>query len=218
MRTLRRGFTLIEVLVVVSILGVLAGLISILVTNAHRKQAVFETEQVVKTHLPTAVERFVAEFKRTPPMSAAELVGFPRWAGLSVSGNTTNECCECLLVALRHPDLTTPLGSLPGSKPFGNTDDDIWNKIPDGCDVPEAREVLDAYGNPVVYITKNFYDQPVTIVKIDGTEVEVHAVRRPSGVYYNQDSFQLISLGANGVQDDDPDTGDDIENFTREEP
>ncbi len=215
MQRVQKGFTLIEVLVVVSILGVLAGLISVLVLQAGAKRNQMDTQLVVQTQLPTAINRFKAEISnRLPPMSVVELANFPNWVGLSVTGNTTNECNECLLVALRHKDLTTPLHELAGAKPFGNTDDDIWNKVPEGSDAPEAREILDAWGNPVVYISKNFYGQPVKIVKADGTEIEVSAVKRPSGVYYNQESFQIISLGRNGVQDED---GDDIENFTREE-
>jgi len=216
MQRVQRGFTLIEVLVVVSILGVLAGLISILVVQAQRKREEMEAKLVVQTQLPTAINRFKAEINnRLPPMTMAELAGYPGWAGLAVTGNTTNECVECLYVALRHKDLTTQLTELAGAKPFGNTDGDIWNKIPDGSDVPEAREILDTWGNPIVYISKNGYDQPVRIVNAKGTEVEVHAVKKPSGVHYNQDSFQVISLGANGVQDDSG--GDDIGNFTREE-
>lgn len=214
MQRVQRGFTLIEVLVVVSILGVLAGLISILVVQAQAKKLEFETDQIVKAQLPTAIDLFKSQFKKLPPMTMAELAGYPRWTGLSVPGNTTNEGGECLLVALRHPDLTTPLNQLPGANPFGNTDGDIWNKTPEGSDYVEAKEILDAWGNPIVYISKNFYDQPVRIVNRLGTEIEVHAVKRPSGAYYNPDSFQVISLGKNEVQDDAD--GDDRENFTRE--
>lgn len=219
MQRVQRGFTLIEVLVVVSILGVLAGLISILVVQAQGKRYQMEAETVVKTELPTAIERFRAELNnRLPPMTSAELAAFPGWAGLSISpANTANECNEVLLVALRHKDLTAPLNSVTGSKPFGNTDNDIWNKVPEGSPDENAKEILDAWGNPIVYITKNHYGETVKITKEDGTEVEVEAVKGPSGAYYNATSYQVISLGKNGVQDLDSDVTDDIENFTREE-
>jgi len=215
MRRVQRGFTLIEVLVVISILGVLAGLISVLITQAGKKRLEFETKTEI-TFLQTAIERFKNERGRLPPETMAAFAG-TAWAGLSVSGNTTNECNECLLVALRAPDLGTRLDQLPGSDPYGNWDGDIWNKIPVGSDVVEANEILDAYGNPIAYITKNHYDDPVQIMLKDGTIVDVQAVRRPNGgAYYNPDSFQLISLGPNGKQDPDEKV-DDFENFTREE-
>jgi prepilin-type N-terminal cleavage/methylation domain-containing protein len=207
----QRGFTLIEILVVVSILGVLAGLISLLVVQAQGKKDEMNTKLVVETYLPTAIDRFKQEFSKLPPATMAELAAYPRWTGLTLTQNTTNECNECMLVALRHPDSTTPLPDLP--IPFGNTDEDIWNKVPDGSPDENAKEVLDAWGNPVVYIRSTFYDTPVKIMKVDGTEIEVHAVKRPSGnVYYNQNSYQIISLGKNGIQDDD-----DIVNFTKED-
>lgn len=213
MRRVQRGFTLIEVLVVVSILGVLAGLISVLITQAGKRKLKFETEQTI-TLVRTAIDRYKTDFHRLPPETMAGFAG-TQWAGLSVSGNTTNECNECLLVALRHPDLSTPLDQLPSGDPYGNRDNDIWNKVPMGSDVVDAKEILDAYGTPIVYITKNHYDDPVQITLMDGTPVEVRAVKRPSGAYYNPDSFQLISLGPNYQQDPDEKV-DDIENFTRE--
>lgn len=215
MQRSNRGFTLIEVLVVVSILGVLAGLISILVVKSKEKQQVFLTDEIVKTQLPTAINVFKNELHGLPPMTVAELAGFKAWNGLMVAGNTTNECSECLLVALRHPDLSARLEELPC--PMGNTDEDIWNKVPDGSDSEQAKEICDAWGNPIAYIHKNAYSQTVKIRKANGEDVEVHAVKKPNGTFYNPDSFQIISLGKNEVQDEDPGSSDDRENFTREE-
>jgi prepilin-type N-terminal cleavage/methylation domain-containing protein len=216
MRRFQRGFTLIEVLVVVSILAVLMGLISVLVLRSGEEQHKFQTKTAIQ-QLQTAVKMYETEFHRLPPMTMNELASIPKWTGLQVVGNTTNECNECLLVALRHPDFSKRLGDsdLGTEEPFGNTDEDIWNKVPDGSDKPEAMEILDAYGNPIAYITKNRYEEPVQILLANGTQVEVRAVKRSSGAFYNQDSFQLISLGKNGQQDPE-EKGDDIENFTRE--
>lgn len=222
MKRQEKGFTLIEVLVVVSILGVLMGLVSLLVLRASSRQRELESEQLVKTYLPNSIERYKQEFKRLPPMSMKELNGIPRWKSLSIpENNSTNECNECLLVALRHPDFSAPLsdGDLPVTEaPFGNTDEDDFNQVPDGSDTAAAREILDAWGNPVVYIHKNKYGTPVRIVNHMGVEVDVEAVRKPDGAYYNPTSYQIISVGENGEQDvDDPVASDDIYNFKLEE-
>ena len=67
------GFTLIEVLVVVSILGVLMGLVSVLVLRAANKQQTSQTEMLVRSYLPNAIERYLQEMKRLPPMTVKEL-------------------------------------------------------------------------------------------------------------------------------------------------
>ena len=212
-----RGFTLIEILVVVSILGVLMALVSVLVVRASAHSERLQTEQLVTAYLPNAIERYKQEFKRLPPMSMAELGKIPRYKGMAVPDNQTNECSEVLLVALRHPDFSAPLGEgdLPVDSPFQNTDADHWNKVPDGGTEPDAFEIVDAWGNPVVYIHKNAYNESVRIVNAEGIEMEVNAVRKPDGSFYNPTSYQIIAIGENGEQDstDDPDLMDDVMNF-----
>jgi len=166
------GFTLIEVLVVVAILGVLMGLVSILVLRSTAHQRKQTTTQLVRVFLPTSIDRYKQEFKRYPPMTMKQLNALGRWKSLSYDQpNETNECNEVLLVALRHPDFSAPLGEsdLPVQEPFGNTDDDGFNMVPDGSDGAAAREILDAYGNPVVYIEKNHYGETVRIVNARAT-------------------------------------------------
>ncbi|MDH3592857.1 MAG: hypothetical protein OER88_13305, partial [Planctomycetota bacterium] len=205
-------------LVVVSILGVLMGLVSILVIRASSHQERNMTETLIKTFLPNSIERYKTEMKRLPPQSVTELQkSSSRWKSLALSdANATNDTAECLLVALRHPDFSAPLGEgdLPTENPFGNRDEDAWNSIPDGSDNDSALEILDAYGNAIVYINKNHYGETYTITNLRGEEVEVTALKKPDGTYYNKSSYQLISVGENGVQDDDPETSDDIVNFT----
>jgi prepilin-type N-terminal cleavage/methylation domain-containing protein len=221
-----RGFTLIEILVVVSILGVLMALVSVLVIRAGAHKQRMQTEQLVTAYLPQAIMRYQQEFKRLPPMSVKELNRISSYKGMAITDNSTNECNEALLVALRHGDFSTPLGEndLPTEDPFGNTDEDMWNQAPNGFGgEPHALEILDSWGNPIIYIHKNQYNEVVRIVRThpELMEIEVEARKRDDDTYYNPTSFQLISLGENGVLDideDDPDLVDDIMNFTLQKP
>lgn len=211
----KRGFTLIEVLVVVSILGVLMGLVSILVMRSGAHQQKNDAQQLVGAYMPNLVERYYAEFNRLPPstVKALNLARKP-WKDLGLAENQTNDCIEVLVVALRHPDFTARLeeGDIPGSDPFGNTDDDIWTQVPDGSSNEKAMEVLDPWGNPIAYFPKSQYDKPVQIMNAVGDVIEVHALKRPDGSWYNPTKFQIISVGKNGEQDD-PGPGDDFMNF-----
>ena len=224
MRSRQRGFTLIEILVVVAILGVLMGLVSILVMRAGAHKEKFQTEQAM-TILDASINGFKNFDNRYPPMNIKELQRLKAFKGLAPgSANETNMCNECLLVALRHPSLASPLqsGDLGPEKPFGNTDEDIWNSRPDGSSDENANEILDGYGNPIVYIHKNKYKEPVTIMLANGEEVEVYAAKKANGEFYNPSKYQLISLGENGKQDaeggeyGDPELVDDIMNFKLE--
>lgn len=213
-----RGFTLIEILVVVSILGVLMGLISILVikSTSHQRE---KTTKMAIDNLAIRIARYEQEFKRPPPMTVQELVGRgDRWKGLTID-NGTNECSEVLYVALRHPDFTSPLeeGDLNLEDPFGNTDQDTWNQAPAGTTSADAIEICDAWGTPIVYIHRNHYDQAVEVLNHKGETVQVFAKKKKDGTWYNPSGFQLISLGPDGHPDEEGAVANDIANFKVQE-
>jgi len=217
-----RGFTLIEILVVVAILGVLMGLVALLIPKAGKEQQKFTTNQRIQ-QLSAAIDRYRNEpigKNRPPPMTLAKLAGLMKqFEGLAyASPNVTNESSEVLYLALRHPDLSAKLnpGQLAGDGAIANTDEDQYNRPPPGGGSdPSAQEVVDAWGNPIIYIEKNSYDAVFQIVLRDGTTVEVKAKKRPDGTSFNDDSYQLISLGPNEAWDEPGSAGyDDITNFT----
>jgi len=215
-----RGFTLIEVLVVVAILGVLMGLVSILVVTGKKRSQGFQTEQLVTMHLPTAIERFKREMGEYPPTTIKGLQRQKAWKDLTAE-NDINLNSELLWVALRHPDLSAPLSEdeLGITDVLQNKDEDVWSEAPAGGDGNNAAwEICDAYGNTVAYFDKNHYDQPMTITNLNGEQVEVSALKKPNGTWYNPDSFQIISIGPDGKQDDPDqgaDLGDDVMNFKK---
>ena len=175
---------------------------------------------VLPTSAPNQAPTRAPSVTLQPPMSMAELNSRKNWKELATDGaNSTNECAEALLVALKHPSFSGRLeeGKLPGKDPIGNTDEDIFNSIPSGSNDEYAREVIDPWGTPVVYISKNNYGKVFQVVNWDGEPVDVEAVKRADGTYYNRNKFQLICLGKDGKQDDEPGSGDDIMNFKVED-
>ena len=56
---------------------------------------------------------------------------------------------------------------------------------------------------------------PFVVLREDGESVDVRAVRKPDGPFYNPNPYQIISVGKNGKQDaPESDAWDDICNFT----
>ena len=178
-----------------------------------RKARTDATRKLVREVLPRLIIAYRQKMRRAPVMTLAELRQiYGVKSGLAIAANTTNEPCEALLVMLQHPTFPQrgELADLPIRKPFGNTDNDRFDKNPPGVPTSKAMEILDAWGHPVVYIHNRAYDKPVRIVNAKGKVVEVRAQKRKDGTYHNAIRFQLISLGPNGIQD-----ADDIVNFDR---
>lgn len=210
------GFTLIEILVVVSILAVLMGLVTILIFKGQKSKGEFLTDTTIQ-QLQTAIEGYKRDIEnRYPPMNVGELGRIKRYKGVVTDANQTNESSEVLLVALRHPDLRSPIGD---DLPLDNTDNDNWTQKPDGMPDVLAKEVVDAWGSPIVYFHKDGYDKPQQVVNYKGETVDVFAVKKPDGSFYNPVGFQLISLGPDGVPDTDysePDLAKNRFNFKLE--
>jgi len=219
-----RGFTLIEILVVISIIGVLAGLVGVIIAKANEKQMRTGTVTLIKTVIDPKIRMFRQEFGRYPMSNLETLrkslgktkpyanVAFP-------DGNEVNICNEILLIQLRHPDFSKKLqdDEMQMVDPaLENIDEDSFVETPPGCRDAEAREIVDSWGNPIIYIFNGDYDKTFIIRNAKGQDVEVVAVKRKDGTFYNPDTFQIISLGPDGVQDSE-EFGDDITSFQMED-
>lgn len=219
----KTGFTLIEVLVVIAIIGVLAGLVGVIIGKANEKAQVTGTKEVINVVLDMKIRRFKQEFGRWPASSLSTLSKLggkaKPWKNVGFSdGNETNVNSEILLIQLLHPDFSTRLQDDELQRieePFGNIDGDSFTETPPGGRNAEAREILDAWGSPITYIYNGDYGKIFQVTNFLGDVVEVTARKREDDTYYQPDTFQVISLGPDGVQSED-DISDDVMNFRTE--
>lgn len=167
------------------------------------KSNLLTTVKLLTAYLPTRVRAYERQFGAAPPPTIRELVASDkRFGSLEIGGNRTNESAETLLAALRRPDFLCRAGAdSPVLIGLCNTDRDRFNKPPAGSRSIDASELADAWGNPVVYIPAARYGEPIPVVTAKGRRVEVFARKRSDGTYYNPSTYQLISLGQNGVPD-----------------
>lgn len=217
MRKRENGFTLIEIMVVIAILGVLMASVTIGINMAMNSQAKTRTQNVVN-QLGLWLDQVAKpeNLGRVPRTDSSRLVGPGSLKTAKKYGedvgrpNTTNVGIETLYAAVAIPEF----GSI--SQPeieelhYGNTDDDDMDQTIGSLPDPAFLEFLDAWGNPLVYIASADYKDMKDIedyVLVDGTIVQVEPLRHETtGKFRREDSFQLFSMGPDGL----PGTEDDI--------
>lgn len=214
------GFTLVEVLVVLAILGTLIALTAAIIPRAMSAKAKLRTSSLLQT-LGASLEaqkNNTEEFGRYPTSRLRDLRIGKVFVGKDVGQqNDLNVGIECVYFLLNNPlvqaDQVTSDAEL-----IGNTDNDNYRAARGNAQDTLAREYVDAWGQPLVYIHSNDYKDPKgldTIVsKEDGRKISVRPKRLPAsagGGFMNPNSFQLFSVGPNGEQDpDDAEESDDI--------
>ena len=202
------GFTLVELLVVISIIAILAGL-SMAGVMIGRRTGTERAVQANITGLVSYLEQYAVETGDYPP-SSLEFYRIP--------SNGLNEGIECVLACLQTRKYNGFIGDLD-VKQRGNVDGDTlspqqvayikkrldWKRTDN-----KLWEYCDLWGNPLVYIHSRDYGDPVEIQTVDGETVTVEAKRDPeTGGFYKPTEFQLWSLGEDG-KNGEYDEGDDI--------
>jgi len=197
------GFTLIEMLVVITIIGILASLILVGVINAIGSSKINSTKASL-LQIKMALEQYKNYFGDYPPSSLTEF-------GATLPNNTNNGI-EAMLACLSTNN-GGPFYEAP-SKFLANTDNDSVKKNITNWYFGDnqLREVIDDFGNPFIYFHFRDYQKPSkNIIKyIIGGQVQEC---RPSkdnktGTFCNPYGFQLWSLGPDGKNDNGG--GDDI--------
>jgi prepilin-type N-terminal cleavage/methylation domain-containing protein len=204
----RRGFTLVEVLVVMAIISVLAGIVVASISVARKFGDIKATGIEIQT-LVQGINGYSQQRGDYPPSSLAGLKVKPP--------NLTNDGNETLVICLssrkkggpffefKEDRLTNGDGDALSPKDFG-----ILRKDLDPVQtVSYLFEFIDLWGNPFVYIHNRDYGKKLPYTDRQGTTVQVAAAKSGKlGTYQAATSFQIWSFGPNGVNENGE--GDDI--------
>jgi prepilin-type N-terminal cleavage/methylation domain-containing protein len=219
MRTKERGFTLIELMVVLSIVAVLISAVSLGVTVAMKQMRKTTTQTRV-----TELGRWLDEVSKSvnlgaPPATDTTKLRGPgnpkkaiKWGEKVGRANDTNVGIETLYVAIAIPELSGVKRPELNDDAYGNTDDDDLQEKVGSMPSNQAREIIDAWGNPLVYFCASDYKdaKKVGSYQLSGADGEVVTCEplksATPGEFRRPDSFQLFSMGPDGK----PGTDDDI--------
>jgi len=201
----RRGFTLIEMLVVIVILGILMSLAVVGVTSAMRSSKVIRTEAMIEG-LAGACESYQTRWGDYPPTTLAEFkITMP-----NETNNGGEALTACLASNQKGPQL---LGSIKDDM-YVNTDQDTASRNITGWFFGDwnLREISDAWGYPLIYFHSKDYAKASPSVKrykfdVGGQEYNVEPARSPgTRTFLRTGKFQIMSVGPDGK----PGTADDI--------
>jgi prepilin-type N-terminal cleavage/methylation domain-containing protein len=195
------GFTLIEILVVIAIIGLLMGLVAVTVSRQGQAGRITDCKARIDT-LSLLVTTWADRNGDYPPSRLAPL-------GVT-DGNGVNEGIEALVAALKGKAWS---GRRPEERWLANTDGDSSKslKLADGSSA--LLEVVDPWDNPLVYISSADYgaDFGYRFVTEAGTEDQTarSAMDPLTGAPHQFEAFQILSAGPDGVLG----TEDDIANY-----
>ncbi len=198
------GFTLIEILIVIAILGILMGVLATQFLPFLVRGKEYETRAILQ-QIRTSIDLYEHEQGDFPPSDFTKLD--------SSSPNSINLGAESLAVSLFSPDFPS---NRPDEKWLVNTDADQSEKIMTELGSRELFEVADAWGNPIAYIHHRNYGEKFFYRVLDSEtglweDVEIKAAQKDEkGVgFHKPQDYQLISAGADGKFF----TDDDLTNF-----
>lgn len=201
-----RGFTLVELLAVIAIIGVLMSLAFVGFGKQGERARVAETRSIIE-QVSMLISAYEAKKGDYPP---ADLKALKIRAD-----NDLNLGIEACLAALHGKD--HPTGALMADKYLGNTDGDITSTPFHRFDSNVLAEVVDGWGNPIAYFHFLAYDEIHTYQLSDPESRDVPewpvapVTNEETGIPYNADSFQLISAGPDEMYG----TEDDVTNFKK---
>jgi prepilin-type N-terminal cleavage/methylation domain-containing protein len=213
------GFTLVEILVVLAILATLISLVAATIPRAMKAKKVTQAQTLINS-VGAALELLRndnEQYGKYPPSRSRDVKFGKILVGKDLGmPNETNVGIETIFFILNNPEIhvaqvTTDVELI------GNTDEDSFRSARGTAQDAYAREYLDPWGQPLVYIHANDYKDPKglgEILTVEGVKIHVWPKKMPTragGGLLNPNSFQLFSVGPNGEQDpDEAEESDDI--------
>lgn len=204
----QRGFSFIEILIVMAIIGVLAAGVTVAITMWNKRAPILATENTLsKTKL--YIDDWKSLFEMYPPSNVTRIPTVVGQGGkVSAPDNKVNAGIESIYQALSYPGFNKDPEW--GTEELSNVDEDSLKKAINKLGVPDLYEIRDAYGHPLVYFNRDDYavafDSGVSYMNAEFEEYEARPYKREDGTFYNPSSFQIYSVGEDG----EPNTEDDI--------
>jgi prepilin-type N-terminal cleavage/methylation domain-containing protein len=208
----QRGFSFVEILIVMGIIGVLAGLTTVIIGYWGKKGPQDRTANTIRK-LTLQAQSWKQKFDRYPPSDPTKIHAIAGGArGVTKLPNTTNVGVESLVLSLTWDTFGSSAGL--GDKERGNTDEDQLDKAvtQQGADLIEA---LDDWGRPLVYLLFTDYakafESPPTYMDANGNVFEPRPWKHSdeSRGFAEANGFQIFSVGPDG----EPNTADDIKSW-----
>lgn len=213
-RRAQRAFSFVEILVVMGIIAVLVTLGLAAFKIVQRKAPEVKTKALLQK-MRANIDAWRGAYKATLPSDLQKLaaLGVPFKPGKPVPPNVTNAGIEAVVQCLylkgfdHNPDIDGDLI---------NTDKDSLDKALSRTGAAELFEIVDGYGNPLIYFTDADYrdaeKSPPTYICGDDAPHAGEAVypkpwrNEAGGAFAQAGGYQLYSMGEDG----EPNTEDDI--------
>ena len=200
----RGGFTLVELLVVICIMAILAGISTVAIGQFLTSSRAQASDTMLQT-MSAALAQYQVRWGDYPPSSLSEIGG----RGLNSLNNGIESLVACLASKKRGPKLFefTPeqLRNTDGDKAGSNLTDwyfgenDLW-------------EYTDLLGFTIIYMHHRDYARPKPehldyLIEAGGEKVKIQPEKsEKTKTFYSSDKFQLRSVGPDGK----PGSGDDL--------
>lgn len=195
------GFTLIELMIVIAILGLLAGVLLPNILGASDAAGETETEAMF-VRCETAAKSYARKHGYFPPadLKHPERGKQPKWKG--DNGQNTGIESFVAFVSLARS----------GGTDFSDLGDKLCNTDGDqhGVEQPllnrkDRVEIADSWGTPLAYFTKFSMQGETTVTGTDGVPQTVSARKNERGEPFGAGKWQFLSAGKDrtfGTDDD----------------